>query len=207
MEQLLKIESIPMSIEMKINNGTYEIASGNATVEISRDPGGFKMKMQPTKLRLDSFEARNSMNQKSPFRSTEEYAQKGIQAGYQAIGNYAKEGSMLLDIKVNDGTIVDLVSQKFASEMAPGNFNIGFSPAKPIEMEFSEPDLAIRYEMDKLNFDWKINRPQIEFTPGDIEIIIKEYARLEIEYVGDPIYVPPSSNPSYEAPPTLDTKA
>ena len=29
--------------------------------------------------------------------------------------------------------------------------------------------MTIQYEMDKLNFDWKINKTGFEFIPGSIE--------------------------------------
>ncbi len=32
--------------------------------------------------------------------------------------------------------------------------------------------MNIRYEMDKLNFDWRINQTEFEFVPGDIEISV-----------------------------------
>ena len=57
--------------------------------------------------------------------------------------------------------------------------------------------MHIRYEMDKLNFDWRMNEPQFEFTPGDIELTVKQRPDVVIKYVGGPIYVPPSSDPNY----------
>jgi len=41
-------------------------------------------------------------------------------------------------------------------------------------------------------------RKKPEFVPGNIEVIIKEYPRIEITYIGDPIYVPPSADPNYK---------
>ena len=52
--------------------------------------------------------------------------------------------------------------------------------------------------MDKLNFDWRVNQPKFEFTPGDIELSVTQQPDVIIKYVGGPLYVPPSSDPSYE---------
>lgn len=196
MKPLIEIKSIPMSIELKINKATYELASGDASVEITRDNGGLQMKIQPTKLNIDTFEARNSTPFKSTMRSNAEFANKGIQAAYEATANYAREGNMLLDIHVNDNIITDIAYQRVNREMMSKQFNLGFTPSEPIEIEFTPHDLYIKYEMDKLNFDWKLNRPEMEFTPGNIELVIKEYARVELEYVGSPLYVPPSADPN-----------
>jgi len=58
--------------------------------------------------------------------------------------------------------------------------------------------------MDKLNFDWKIDKGEFEFTPGDIELIVEQKPKVTIKYVGKPIYVPRSADPNYEP---VDVKA
>ena len=58
--------------------------------------------------------------------------------------------------------------------------------------------MNIQYEMDKLNFDWRIENMQFNFTPGDIEFTMTQRPEVVIKYVGEPLYVPPSSNPNYE---------
>ena len=64
--------------------------------------------------------------------------------------------------------------------------------------------MEIRYQMDKLNFDWKIDKGEFEFTPGDIEITVEQQPSVIIKYMGGPIYVPRSSDPNYEP---VDVKA
>jgi hypothetical protein len=61
----------------------------------------------------------------------------------------------------------------------------------------------MKFKMDSLDFDWNIERLRIDFIPGKIEFIIKEYPAIEINYVGSPIFVPPSSNPNYKEIDTL----
>ena len=49
----------------------------------------------------------------------------------------------------------------------------------------------------------------MEFIPGNVELIVRDRPRVEIEYIGGPIYVPPSANPNYEPPyipPVFDQK-
>ena len=62
----------------------------------------------------------------------------------------------------------------------------------------SPADLTIRYQMDKMNFDMKIANGNFEFIPGNINIEITQYPDVQIEYVGGPIYVPPSADPNFE---------
>ena len=61
MYPLIEIKTVPIEIEMKTKNARLEYTRGTAEMEISRDDGGMKIKSRPIKLRLDSFEARNSI--------------------------------------------------------------------------------------------------------------------------------------------------
>ena len=195
MEPLLEIRSIPMSIEFKINKARYEINNTNASVEITRNEGGLEMHMKPIKLNIDTVEARYSAGIKSAMRSVEDFAKEGRKAAYQATATYAKEGDMMLDVHIMDNPIPEIALQKFNSDVS---FNLGFSPSVGPEISWDPQEISIRYEMDKLNFDWKINRPEIKFIPGSIEFIINEYPRVEINYTGSPIFVPPSADPNYK---------
>ena len=73
-----------------------------------------------------------------------------------------------------------------------------FIPSEQPEITWDPGEMNIRYEMDKLNFDWRVNRPQMKFTPGDIELTVKRQPDVVIKYVGGPLYVPPSSDPDYQ---------
>lgn len=194
-QPLLEIRTIPMSMEFKVNNAHYEIVNGNASVEVTRNKGGMKMHMKSAKLNMDTVEARYSAGIKSAMRSVEDFARQGKKAAYKATANYAKEGDLMLDIRIMDNPIPEIALQKFYSDVS---FNLGFIPSVKPDITFEPQEISIKYEMDKLNFDWKINRPQITFIPGNIEFIIKEYPKLEINYIGNPIFVPPSADPDYK---------
>jgi hypothetical protein len=81
---------------------------------------------------------------------------------------------------------------------------IKFIPTVGADITWDPGELNIRFEMDKLNFDWRVNQTQFKFTPGDIEISVKQQPDVIIKYVGGPIYVPPSTDPDYEP---VDTQA
>jgi len=190
---LLEIKTIPMSFEFKINKARYEIANINASFEITRDKGGLQMKMRPAKLNIDTVEARYSAGIKSVMRSVEDYAKKGIQAAYDATAAYAREGNLMLNINIMDNPIPEIAMRKIISDL---NFNLGFIPETGADISWDIGGISMNFEMDKLNFDWKIQRPQINFIPGSIEFTVKEYPSVEINYIGTPIFVPPSANPN-----------
>lgn len=193
---LIEIQTVPIEIEMKVNHAKLEYTKGTADLEISRNEGGLQIKSRPIKLNIDTFEARNSVSP-TPFRSIEQSAQSGQQAAYQATATYAQQGQLLLNAQIGEELVTQFASDAVTKDVKP-NVGIRFIPTVGADVSWDPGEMNIRFEMDKLNFDWRINKPAFEFTPGDIEISVKQQPDLIIKYVGGPLYVPPSSDPNYE---------
>lgn len=193
---LIEIKTVPIEIEMKISPAKLEYTRGTADLEISRSDGGLSIKSRPVKLNIDTFEARNSVVP-TAMRSIEQYAQKGQQASYTATATYAKQGKMFLEAKIGEDVLGQIAAESTMKNYHE-NAGIEFLPSVPPEITWDPGEMHIRYEMDKLNFDWRVNQPQFEFTPGDIELSVTQQPDVIIKYVGGPLYVPPSSDPNYE---------
>ena len=201
MQPLIEIQTIPIEIQMKVNNAHLEYARGTANVEISRDKGGLQIRSQPIQVKLDTFEARNSIVP-TTMRSIEQKAQKGRQAAYEATASISREGRMMMEATVDGQVIPNLARQAILER--PANLNLQFLPSAPPEISWSGGELSVQYEMDKLNFDWRMEQMQFTFVPGDIEFTMTQRPDVVIKYVGGPLYVPPSSDPNYEP---VDVKA
>ncbi len=201
MKPLIEITTVPIQIEMKTTNAKLEYARGTAEMEISRDKKGLQIKSRPIRVNIDTFEARNSITP-TLARSQEQNAQKGIQAAYRATATFAQQGKLMMETKLGEEVIT-----KFSREsLLEGVKDVGlkFLPTTGPEITWDVGEMNIRYEMDKLNFDWKISGCSFEFTPGDIEFTVTQRPEVIVKYVGGPIYVPPSADPNYEP---VDVKA
>lgn len=197
MYPLIEIKTVPIEIRMKTRNATLEYSRGTAEMEVSRsDGGGLDIKSRPIRLRLDSFEARNSINP-TTMRSVKESASKGRQAAYEATATYARQGDLFLNAKLGEDVVGQIAKQnvdkRLQSELA-----LDFTPDPGIDVDWEEGDIQIRYEMEQMNLDWKISKGEFKFTPGDIEISVAQHPDVIIKYIGGPIYVPPSADPNYE---------
>lgn len=193
MEPLLKITSVPLKFEMIVSNARLEYKNSNAQLEISRDSGGLKIKSDPIRLDIDSFECYNSINPTAKT-SIKNAAEKGKMAAYEATAAYAREGKLFLNAKIGE----DVIGRIAASKMEVNtNVGIAFTPTARPELTWSDPEITIEYELDKLNFDWKVMNGNFEFIPGNIEMSITQRPDVIIEYIGSPIYVPPSADPDY----------
>ena len=135
-------------------------------------------------------------------RSQEQNAQKGHQAAYKATATFAQQGNLMMQTKLGEEVIT-----KFSRDsLLEGVQDVGmtFLPSTGPEITWDVGEMNIRYEMDKLNFDWKIGGGSFEFTPGDIEFTVTQRPEVIVKYIGGPIYVPPSADPNYEP---VDVKA
>lgn len=196
MYPLIEIKTVPIEIEMKSTNARLEYARGTADMEISRDKGGLSIKSRPIRLRLDTFEARNSITP-TVMRSVEQGAQAGTQAAYEATATYARQGKLLLDAKIGEELVTQFAAEAQTKDLKT-NVGLQFLPSTGPNISWDMGEMSIRYEMDKLNFDWRTAGMQFKFVPGDIEISVTQRPDVIIKYIGGPIYVPPSAEPGYQ---------
>ena len=194
MKPLLEIKTVPISIQYKMTPARLETKHTTAELEISRDTRGLSIKSRPIRLNVDSFEARNSVSP-SAMRSIRDAGDRGIQMAYEATGSIAREGTMLVNIHLNEDPIMDILRERNLPPMPEAN--IKYIPDQPIQMDWVPGEMQIEYEMDKMNFDWTTDRQRFEFVPGSIEIVVEERPQVIIEFVGRPIYVPPSADPEH----------
>ena len=196
MKRLIEITTVPIQIEMKTTNAKLEYARATAEMEISREKNGLKIKSRPIKVNIDTFEARNSLSP-TLARYLDQTAERGKQAAYEATATYANQGQLLLETRIGEELVTKFAQDAMMKDVKT-NVGIDFLPDPGPEITWDPGELSIRYEMDKLNFDWKMGEGSFEFTPGDIEFTVTQRPDVVIKYVGGPIYVPPSSDPNYE---------
>ena len=202
MKPLIEITTVPIQIEMRTTNAKLEYARGTAEMEVSRDQGGLSIKSRPIRVNIDTFEARNSITP-TLARQIAQDADRGQQAAYEATATFARQGQLLLKTRVGEELVTQFAEEAMMKDVKT-NAGIEFIPKVGPEITWDPGEMSIRYEMDKLNFDWKFSQGDFEFTPGDIEFTMTQRPEVIIKYIGGPIYVPPSSDPNYEP---VDVKA
>ncbi len=197
MKPLIEITTVPIQIEMKTTNAKLEYARGTAEMEITRqDNGGLQIKSRPIKVNIDTYEARNSLTP-TIARYLEQGSQKGQQAAYEATATYARQGQLMMETKIGEELVTKFAGEAMMKDVKT-NVGLQFLPDPGPEITWDPGEMNIRYEMDKLAIDWKLNEGSFEFTPGDIEFTVAQRPDVVIKYIGGPIYVPPSSDPNYE---------
>lgn len=103
---------------------------------------------------------------------------------------------MMMEARIGQDVIPQMARQQTVGQ--PANLNIEFLPKTGADISWDGGEMSIRYEMDKLNFDWRMQQMSFTFVPGDIEFTMTQRPDVIIKYVGGPLYVPPSADPDYE---------
>lgn len=199
MYPLIEIKTVPIEIEMRTTQAKMEYSRGTAEMEVSRSKGGLSIKSRPIKVNIDTFEARNSVSP-TVMRAVEQNAQAGQQAAYEATATYARQGQLLLKAKIGQEMVTQFANETQSANLKT-NVGIQFLPTTGANISWDAGEMDIKYQMDKLTFDWKQGGGDFNFVPGDIEFSITQMPDVVIKYVGGPIYVPPSSEPGYTPPP------
>lgn len=196
MDQLLQIHTVPIQLEIVVTRAKVNISSQPASLNLSRNRGGLTIEHSYPRLHIDSSAARSSMNLKSPQEFTRDFAQRGVQAAKDATVRTAEERRALIDLRNPESSpICDMARDHIRHnvELVPAAI-----PAVPSQISWDPAQLKMRYEKDRLYFDWRMHRPKFDIAPAKVEFRVKQYPKVEIEYIGKPHYVPPSADPEYE---------
>ncbi|MBQ9349164.1 MAG: hypothetical protein IJT94_17800, partial [Oscillibacter sp.] len=169
---------------------------GTAEMEISRsEMGDVNVKSRPIQVKLDTFEPRSAPVQARPAPTPAPAPAPApvsvptpAPTAYEATSAYADQGQLMLNARIGTAETSGAAEQTAQQTAAQ-------QTAQTPEWDGS---MEIRYEMDKLNFDWKIEKGEFKFTPGDIKFTVKQRPDVIIKYTGGPIYVPRSSDPNYK---------
>ncbi|GHU80851.1 hypothetical protein FACS1894191_6980 [Clostridia bacterium] len=204
MKPLLSIHTIPISIEHKVTRASLQHNSTPAKVNISRQRGGLNIQRVPMQVHMDNTESRASMGLKSPQRLTDENASKSVAVAREGTRNFVEMGNRVVDSHGRGNPVGEVAA---ARAMSVPDTALTYIPSTGPQFSTEGGTLSVDFRMDKLTFDWNINmRPFLEYVPPSVEFEVKQYPDVVIEYVGDPIYVPPSANPNYVSPVAVDIK-
>lgn len=195
MDQLLNITSVPINIEVNVTRAELKQESPAATVQISKSGGGMQIKADPIQVNIDNTAVRESLGYgfKNIDTFAKDEAEKGMKVAYQAVASIVSEGDALGNFEATPASIAASKASRTLETV------MDFLPKGSPDISWSGGTLSINYKAPDLNMDWDTHqRPEMEFVPGSIEVIVNELPRVEIEYTGEPIYFPRSAAPGYE---------
>ncbi len=195
MEPLLRIETIPIEYQLQIQRPRLEMRQAdNPQGIMEKTPSSLKINTQNIQVRLDTTEMRSSIGLKSAKTLISDAATYGKRVALEAVGEMSRYGDEISQIQ-NGVTVAGLIKQKMLDQ--PDTVTV-FLPSTGPVISWAPNQMNIQYDAGNLAFEWQVNQNVMNYVPGKFEMLIKQYPKVQIEYLGDPNYVPPSANPNYE---------
>lgn len=193
--QLIKIKTIPIEYDVKIENARLvaaDIEPGKMSQKTT--PVRVTSKTESAKMRMDSSAMRSSIGMKTPGDVAREAPAKTQQTANSVTTEFVQQGNAMTEQGM---TIGQYMKQKMLNDMRTQTA-IKSVPSEPVDISW-EP-ATIETNVEKASVDLNFQRPvcEMEFIPSSYSLEIKQLAKVEIEYIGGFQYVPPSSDPNYE---------
>jgi hypothetical protein len=193
--QLLSITTTPMKIELEVEYAKLEYNQNfKPDYDISVKPAELELRTRGVELRLDTYEARKSLGCMNSADTTRQYAEKGKQHISRLTQEYVQDGKAMGEIQ-NGVEIRDIVRQKMLTQP---ELYTRFLPATGADITYQPGELNVNYQPGDMNLHWKVRDNLYNYVPGSVRMEIVEYPDIEIQYLGGPMYVPPSADPEFE---------
>lgn len=193
---LLKITSTPIKLSMTSQRARLESQIPNPDAGIIQNPGRLNMRSETIKVNIDTTRSWDSMGFRTARGLSDDAAQAGLEAAQEATAQYSRVGSQMMQIQ--DGvTVTDIMKNQMLAH-ANMTTGIGFIPSVPPDISWTPAELSVDYTPAQVEFHPQTEMPHAVYVPGELNVNVEQYPKVEIEYVGEPIYVPPSASPFYE---------
>ena len=193
--QLLRIEQIPIQYKMQIEHGRLEVNPAEIPKrQVQRTPLKANIHTERIQVQLDTTEMRRSMGLRNISDVLREQASRGMQAAQEATADMSRFGTQIGQNQ--DGvTIPQLITQRLMQQ--PETITT-FLPSVGPSISWVPPVTDIQIEPGVMETNWQIDQNVLSYVPGKFHLIIDQYPKVNIEYLGKPMYVPASSAPDYQ---------
>lgn len=196
MMNVLKITTTPIKLSMTSQRARLEAQLPTPQVDIEQMPGSLQMRSQNIKVNIDTYEARQSLGRRTNKDFLAYEAAKGQSAADDATARYVQVGNQMSQIQ-NGANIPDIIYMQMISKMQPKT-SLEAVPLPAPNISWTPGKLDMDYTPSKLEFQANLKDTQTSYVPGELSFSVEQYPKVEIEYMGDPLYVPPSAAPGYE---------
>ncbi|MDL2252738.1 DUF6470 family protein [Ruminococcaceae bacterium OttesenSCG-928-I18] len=192
---LLEITTTPPQYEYQITRARLEISQEAPKVDRRTQRASLNMRQQAGRLEMNSVRRRSDMGFKGVVDRANYEADLGRQTALEKTGDYAEIGNQLANI-AHGANIPDTL---WGQSMKHNQGNLVLVPVSPVDIHYIPASLQTDFQPGQMHADWNIGRAKLNFVPPSFSLNFTQYASINIEYTGGPLYVPPSADPNFVA--------
>lgn len=190
-------------LQISITNAKYEITTKPARLEYnqelipSADVGITNAEMnlttKPAKLDIDTYQARKSLGLANIKDTAAAKAQKGSESLSDFTQETVSETWQMAEAGATGLTYGEIERRKMIAP-PPSPLTVSL-PSAPAEITYRPGSFQLDFNMGEINTDWKIHKTKFDYVAGSFNLDITQKPRVDIEYIGSPLYFPSGSNP------------
>lgn len=195
MKPLLEITTTPAKYEYEVSKGMLKISQQRPTVDRTTKRASINMRSRAGRVEMNTVARRSDMGFKGVVDRANYEADRGVRAVSEATGNYAEFGNQIANI-AHGGNISDAL---YSQSMQHSQGDLVLVPVSPVEIHYVPASLAMDFIPGEMSANWNIGKARLDFVPPSFNINFSQYSSIKIEYLGGPVYAPPSADPNFEA--------
>ncbi|MER2190097.1 MAG: DUF6470 family protein [Solibacillus sp.] len=183
----IQIQQTDIQMDLTITKPFQKIQQPQAQLSISQPAATLEINTTNAKLDINMDQFWRDLGSVLPGEVISEYAQKGRQGALQGISRRVSEGrQMLLGAGKGQGraTLQNIAKQNHGPERV-GPYNIKFIPSiGSVKVNITPGTTDIEFHRQFPKIDVQVNKPQMDFTYGDVRGKMIARPNIEIDVVG-----------------------
>lgn len=177
----IRMQSQMAHISIHQSSGKQEIRQPKASLSIQQPQSDLKMKTTPSKLDIDQSKAWEDMNLMHVFKLIKKFADEGTQGVHEGTARRVQQGDALMEIENQGNPIASQAVQNGFDQMK--QLGIKFIPSMfAVKINYQPAEVNIDVTRNKPIIKADANKPEIEFNQGTVDVGMKNYQSLEIDF-------------------------
>ena len=183
---LLKITTTPLKINVVVEKSKFE--------EIKPAPAASLPSLRRANASSQKTIKPSITNKRDVYQATRvsENRVESIPLTISAVNGTSVE-ALQLNQSMQSHDLSELLKQRLSSN---DSSQVAYIPVTNTGEIKWEPN-SMQLEFQSMQVDLEKLQKQFKFVPSQVRFEIEQYPSIQIEYLGDPQYVPPSANPNF----------
>lgn len=179
------------NIQLDYNMRDAQVTAGNnVKAEVSRNvrPSQLDVNVKDAFVHIDTTAARSSLDMDNMETFHKKKAQEGYEAAMKSIEEYVSIGNQIGQLH-KGATIAGVYKQKFIRDELQCQTYVRFLPSAPAEITVDPVKIDVSYTPADMDANWRGHQFSLGFTPASFDQITTVQPNVDVQYVGEPIYV------------------
>lgn len=176
----LRITTTPALIGIRIQPAKVEMESPRPLLEMRWQKPQLNIEVEPVRVHIDQYECFAELGYKNFLDLARAEAQRGYQRVLEYIAQTAQDGDRLAAIELGGNPIADIAEER----------SYDVPDAEPITLPIPKPrfyvtgGVSINFHPGKIHFNAIVSPVRFKVAPHRVDIYLRQYPSITIEYVG-----------------------